>query len=196
MIEETFLQITQKVEKKERGALNLENKLELWQDSQYKWLAFAAPATKGAVGKTIIKELCQKIDGFNVEPKPKNSDKILAFLVNGVGVTTKCAILSESGDYLFEQIYSDNHYYDIIIFLGFSPSSVNIWVFRKQECLSCMATQRKKENEKWAHVIPDNPPRWPDLEKQDKSITSQSGRLEDFSAVLSRKIAECHQEKG
>ena len=166
----------------------IEQKIADWKNSRYEWIAFAASGTKGMVGRELSKVLCRGAD-MRVLPKTANADKTVAFAVDGANILVKTATLGAESDYLFEQIYTDR-VYDILILLGFSPSSPHVWVFRKEECLSCMKTQRAKENEKWARVIPGDPPHWKDLEKNDPCITAQSGKLEDFSAVLRQKLAE------
>ncbi len=186
---ETLYQVVSALEE-EYCAKNNARK-EKWKRSKFQYLTEAAAGTKGAIGKKLVAILCKKC-GFDVKSKTKTKNKPptdAVFEIDNIGIAVKFAMLDESNGYVFEQIR--NRDYRIIVLLGISPDDASVWAFRREECFRCMRHQHN-ENDRWAHVKPGNPPQWTDLREGELCVTGQSGRLEDFSAVLSGKIAECH----
>jgi len=98
-----------------------------WQNSPFEWIENAMPASKGKLGKAIVKGFLTD-NGFEVRLcRASGADLV----VDGVKVRVKSSTLWESGIYNFQQIREED--YEILFCLGISPHSVHAWAVSKSD---------------------------------------------------------------
>lgn len=143
----------------------------LWGEKKHGWLAlYAAPGTKGAVGKSAAKALC------HTAGIPLQKTTRLGFIVNEHPVAVKFAVMGTGRVYVFENIRRDC---PVIFCLGISPeSNKHAWVLTEKDFVYLDSQHKGNKQEKgdlWVHINPENPPEW---------LCHQSGEVADAVKLL------------
>lgn len=157
--------------RRQKGGSEKRNKEMVWGGSKYGWLAlYAAPATKGAVGKDAAAALCK---AANIPLQKKTR---WGFIVNEHHVAVKFALLGMGGKYVFENIRQDC---PVIFCLGISPNGEkHAWILTESD-FGYMDSQHKGNDDDkgdlWVHIDPATPQEW---------LCHQSGKVADAVNLL------------
>lgn len=127
-----------------------------WTGSPFEWFLQLPPATKGRIGKELIKRML--IARGMTTSRPHGSEADL--MVNGRRVELKLSTLWKTRVYKFQQLRDQD--YEYVICLGLSPFSAHWWVFPKQVGLANTLGQHggPQGSVKWLVLNPSSPPAW------------------------------------
>ena len=105
-----------------------EPEADVWAGSPFEWILSRPPASKGKIGRSLVKGWCAA-KGFSVEAATGGASMV----IQGQRVAVKFSRLWEDGSYAFEQIRDGD--YDYLFCLGISPFEVHGWLLPKAVAL-------------------------------------------------------------
>lgn len=97
-----------------------------WLGSPFQWILSVPPATRGAIGESLVAEWCEA-QGFDVLRSP-NSEADRS--IHGHRIEIKFSTLWKTGIFRFQQIREQN--YDYVFCIGSSPSDAQAWLLPKR----------------------------------------------------------------
>lgn len=128
-----------------------------WEASPFLWIWQAPSATKGAVGKKLVRLWAER-EGLQVANK---SGRGHAFRVGQLRVAVKLSLVWADGLFAFEQIKQQP--YDAVSLLALEPQKARLWVVPKEVLWNEADWQHRGaagRDTKWLHVNPTRPPSW------------------------------------
>jgi hypothetical protein len=156
-----------------KGEFNKE--LSLWVGSPFEWVTTLPSASRGKLGKRLVKQWCGLKGLSNYDSPDPEADMI----INGHRVEIKFSTLWETGIYKFQQIRDQNYEYSVC--LGISPFEAHCWVLSKSILKKYVIghtgqhTGSKGQETAWITVNPKSPPQW---------LVEYGGTLEQAFVVL------------
>src|SRR5258706_2106950 len=132
----------------------------IWAGSQFEWALTLPSASKGKLGKRMVKQWCA-LKELAVDRSP---DSDADMLINGHRVEIKFSTLWKAGIYKFQQIRDQNYEYSIL--LGVSPFEAQCWVVSKavlrEHVIGHLGqhTGSLGQETAWLTVKPNDPPSW------------------------------------
>lgn len=170
---------------KEKTIVKAEQKAAKWAESPFGWLVLhpVASATKGSIGKRLVKGLCHGC-GMSATPyKGKRAD----ILVEGHLVSVKFALLSEAGAYTFEQIRENGS--EFLFCLGVSSMAAHVWIFSMKEGFEHFEPQHAPES-RWIQIQPNEPPEWIFPKNPPGWMQQQSGNIDEVCKTFRKLLGK------
>ena len=132
----------------------------IWTGSPFEWVVTLPPASKGRLGKQLVRQYFALKDlSIDTSPDPEAD-----MLINGHRIEVKFSMLWENGVYTFQQIRDQN--YEYAICLGISPFLAHCWVaskaLLKENVIGILGqhTGSSGQDTAWFTFLPSEPPEW------------------------------------
>lgn len=98
-----------------------------WDESPFKWVLPLPPATKGAIGRELVRIWAYSLGVF---PRQVIKNNQIYLDLNGIMIQVKFSTLWDSGYYRFQQIRDRD--YDYCLCFGLAPMDMNAWLIPKE----------------------------------------------------------------
>lgn len=125
-----------------------------WDQSPIGWLQSAAPSTRGAVGRRIVRSLLAA-NGFEVSGGAVN------FSIGGTRMVSKTSLRWAGGEFVFQQFKFST--FDIAALVGIEPESVSLWFVPRSELVRRAEGQHGGADAietAWLRFTASSPPQW------------------------------------
>lgn len=154
-----------------------------WEGSPFAWIKTRPSRQVGAIGEKLVAGWCAAKDLDVTKARHRDADRN----IGGLDAEIKFSTLWKSGGYTFQQIRDQT--YDIVVFLGLSPSDAHCWVVPKPSVMAMWGRPggpqpqhggSRGRDTAWLTFPPNSPPSW---------LRSHGGRLSEALGVLKSLVS-------